>query len=67
MTRKDYVKFAKLFAGELANARASNDKDRIGRVEQVQVIILSTADIFAHDSEQFDRERFYAACEPKKN
>ena len=64
MSKKDYVKFAKLFAGELALARVSGVKDRI---EQVQVIILSTADILAQDNSRFDRQRFYAACEPKKN
>ena len=59
MTKKDYVKFANLLAGELSLARASGKKDRI---EQVQVIILSAADIFAHDSPRFDRGRFYDAC-----
>jgi len=64
MNKKDYMKFAALFAGELAMARASRVK---ARIEQVQVIILSTADIFAYDNERFERQSFYAACEPKKD
>jgi len=64
MTKKDYVKFAQLFAGELVLAYESKREDR--RLA-VKAIMFSTADIFAHDSPKFDRQRFYAACESKKD
>lgn len=48
-----------MFAGEMALAKHSGDKNRIIQVEN---IIRSAADIFAQDNPNFDRARFYAAC-----
>lgn len=56
MSRKDYVKFAALFAGEMAIATTSEAR------RAVKNIILSTADIFAQDNANFDRARFYTAA-----
>jgi hypothetical protein len=62
MTRQDYIKFAALLSGEATLAKHNGDH----RTEQVvNNIKLGMADIFAHDNPQFDRSRFYAACEPK--
>lgn len=63
MNKKDYVKFAALFAGELALA---NVGDREDRLLTVRAIIKSMADIFAQDNPSFDRQKFYEACEPKE-
>lgn len=57
MSKKDYTKFAALFAGEISMARQMG----LSSVTTVKNIILSTADIFAQDNPRFDRERFYAA------
>lgn len=62
MTRKDYIKFAGLFAGEMALAQSAASQGDFARVTQVRNIVLSTADIFAQDNPRFDRERFYTAC-----
>lgn len=59
MSRKHYQSFAAMFAGEMALAKHSGDKNRIIQVEN---IIRSAADIFAQDNPNFDRARFYAAC-----
>ena len=59
MTKKDYVKFTEMirmdrsiFAGYELNALA--------------VIKAQIADIFEQDNPNFDRQKFYAACEPRK-
>lgn len=57
MTRKDYVKFAALFAGEVALSK----QDGIVAEGTIKSIIYSTADIFAQDNPRFDRQKFYAA------
>ncbi len=59
MTRKDYVPFAAMFAGELA---CVNVKLESGRAHTIRGIVLSSADIFAADNPRFDRVRFYVAC-----
>lgn len=58
MSRKDYRRFADLFAGEMAIAdHMNNGSARL----QIRHIIASTADIFAQDNPRFDRQRFYDA------
>jgi hypothetical protein len=59
MTRKDYVKFAALFFGEMAIAKSQRSEVAMLAVRN---IILSTADIFAQDNPRFDRARFYKAA-----
>ena len=61
MTRKDYVRFAEMYAGEIALARhgITNHPDVWLKVHD---LIRSTADIFAQDNPRFDRARFYLAC-----
>lgn len=61
MTKKDYVQFAALIAGEKSLAR---DKPLIFTV--VDNMKLAIANIFAADNPKFDRERFYVACEPEQ-
>ncbi len=58
MSKKDYEKFAALFAGEMAQA---NHSGAWSEVMAVRNIIYSSADIFARDNPRFDRERFYEA------
>lgn len=62
MTRKDYIKFAALFAGEMALARSATAVGHYDRPGVVRNIIFSTADIFAQDNPRFDRDKFYTAC-----
>lgn len=62
MTRKDYVKFAALFAGELACAKTNGSAVRTVRLIQLRSLVLSAADIFAHDNVRFNRGKFYKAC-----
>lgn len=62
MTRKDYVKFAAMLAGEMAIAQDKVGTKREVAVDAVRCIILMTADIFAQDNPRFDRQRFYEAC-----
>jgi hypothetical protein len=59
MTRKDYVKFAEMLRQkrQLIEDSSSTLLD----------LTISIADIFAQDNPKFDREKFYAACEPKKD
>lgn len=59
MSRKDYQKFADLFAGEFALARHRNDATA---VLQIRHIVASSGDIFAQDNPRFQRERFYTAA-----
>ena len=63
MTRKDYMKFADLFGGELACHKYSPQNVQL----EIRAIILSTADIFRHDNIRFNREKFYLACGLTKN
>lgn len=62
MTRKDYVKFAAMLAGELALAKSRCGILAVADCLRVKGIILSIADLFAQDNSRFDRERFYVAC-----
>lgn len=62
MSRKDYVKFAELFAGQMALAKnRADDTLRSELCREVQNIVYSTADIFAQDNPRFNRQKFYAA------
>jgi hypothetical protein len=56
MSKQDYVRFAAMFAGEMALRKADWAKSSL-----VRGLILSTADIFAQGNERFDRARFYVA------
>lgn len=58
MSRKDYVRFAAMFAGEIALVSGS---PKSHSAHSVRGIILSSADIFAQDNPRFDRARFYVA------
>ena len=57
MTKKDYVKFAAMFA----------DIYRSDCAPVVENLIEATADIFAADDPRFDREKFYKACNSKND
>jgi len=63
MTKKNYIEFANMLAGEIALANHSKDSKRILTVEN---IVRSTADVFARDNGMFDRQRFYEACGMKE-
>lgn len=58
MSRKDYIKFAAMLAGERALAESIGDD---GAVRQVEAITYSLADILAQDNPGFNRQRFYDA------
>lgn len=58
MTRRDYVKFADLLAGELALANTAGD---YVSARQIRMIAYGMADICAQDNPNFDRQRFYDA------
>jgi len=58
-TRKDYIAFAALLASETAMARHNEDT---ATLRVLRNLTLSIADIFAHDSTKFDRQKFYRAC-----
>lgn len=60
MSRKDYQKFAALFAGEMAVA-ASRYEPILEEIRTLQNLVMSTADIFAQDNPRFNREKFYDA------
>ncbi len=66
MTRKDYVKFAEMFAslddGQQTSVTVSGT---IGREGMLDLIVFRTADILASDNPRFDRDQFFAACESK--
>ena len=59
MTRKDYIKFADMIRIEV--------RQREPEISPAARACFTrfVADIFERDSSQFDRERFYRACEPK--
>ena len=59
MTKKDYVRFAEMIRFELW----LREPEITPRVRSW--ITVKIADIFAHDSPRFDRDKFYADCEPK--
>lgn len=62
MTKKDYVKFAELFA--ILRARSADPFDDYNMAfKEVQTEV---ANIFERDNPRFNREWFYRACEPKK-
>jgi hypothetical protein len=66
MTQRDYIKFAEVLASALELVGNSNDDMFKIRAEHViDSIRVSIADIFASDNKQFNREKFYRACEPK--
>lgn len=58
MTRKDYVAIARAFA--TVNERMIDPSN------EWIVLRAEIADVFEADNTNFDRERFYAACEPEK-
>jgi len=58
MTRRHYIAFAAIIAGEVA-CLAPHERERR---ETLRRVMLSTADMFARDNGRFDRDRFYAAC-----
>jgi hypothetical protein len=58
MHTKNYQAFAKMFAGEMASARADEFKESF----RTRNIIRLAADLFAQDNERFDRATFYEAC-----
>lgn len=60
MTRKDYVKLARVVR-EVAEEYASH-----GHWHAVNSFKMKLAEVLAADSPRFDRERFYRACEPEK-
>lgn len=60
MTKKDYVKFAQVIRRE----REIDGEDALTATKFWQSTI---ANIFAQDNPKFNREKFYAACEPKKD
>lgn len=58
MHKKHYIRFAQMLAGEYAIAVTNGPKAQ----QAVANVIRMTADIFKSERQEFDRERFYAAC-----
>ena len=63
MSRKDYVKFAAMYSRIRADIKANPLHCEDAELATVDALIIQTADIFALDNPNFDRSRFYAACE----
>ena len=62
MTRKDYVKVAKIVAA----ARVRYNAEAVPQYgDIVNYFEMELASMFAADNPQFDRERFAAACAEK--
>jgi hypothetical protein len=66
MTRKDYVKFAKMFKEQMEILRFEVQRGRTIKSAGAHLILLElareTADIFAEDNPNFNRAKFLAAC-----
>ena len=63
MSRKDYVKFAAVLAGELALANVYSNKNvRDQVVATLTQTTRSMADVFEADNSNFDRAHFLAAA-----
>ena len=63
MTRKDYVKFAKMFAQiDDGQPTAVTVSSAIGHERMLDIIKFKVADIFAADNPRFDYDRFDRAC-----
>lgn len=69
-TRKDYIKFADLFADEKAIVESHLTNNHMcvtpAKLAMLDNLKFLMADIFARDNPRFNRQRFYKACEPKK-
>ena len=55
MTKKDFIKFAEML-------KLCQPDDEEGRISLWNFITGATADIFAEDNANFNRERFLDAC-----
>lgn len=62
MRKKDYIKFAAMLKEQHDQTKVLARPDAWIHVEE---IIIATADIFAEDNPNFDRDRFYKACGKK--
>ena len=67
MSKKDYIKFAKMVQVQNTRIVHTNNTVTDGNAdnllkEQLQTLAESMADIFAEDNPNFDRERFLKAC-----
>lgn len=56
MSRKHYIKFAAILAGDYATCETDGER------RKVVGIALSMSDVFKQDNPNFDRTRFLAAC-----
>jgi hypothetical protein len=56
MTKKDFKKFAAIFAAERALCLTLAERT------VVENLVASTADVFAQGNPRFDRKRFYLAA-----
>lgn len=55
MTRKDYIKAAKIVAGKVFDSKVSN--------KEVKAVVEAFVELFSADNPSFDKERFYKACQ----
>ena len=69
MTKKDYILFATMFKNELDQIHSNMGVPSFGEVdvwklyeEQTETLIEKTADLFANDNPNFNRQRFLIAC-----
>ena len=61
MTRKDYVRFAAMFKANNV-CRLHDESLHAGYLKAIANICDRTADIFAADNANFDRDKFLKAC-----
>ena len=66
MTKKDYIKFAKMIAEQRNDAWRNLQDDSptytAGRLQATKEIAHNMAAIFAEDNPNFDRDRFLKTC-----
>jgi len=65
MSKKDYIKFAKMINERIQELYSdqNNDVPNIpSHISELQTISLRMLDIFSSDNPNFDRERFLEAC-----
>ena len=63
MTRKDYQKFADVFAQEVKDAQEFDDPILTYTAKRVvRRLVYEAAVIFAQDNQRFDVKKFYTAC-----
>lgn len=65
MTRKDYVKLAKVVREASVCRSHCEDHNCTDKQDVIDFFKLELSQVLAADNPRFDRERFYWACDPE--